>query len=165
MISFLILPKKIVVFIFGALIFILLTFNIKLSSQTLWGIDVEDLQTPMSWQVSDGLYTKDIIEEGDFDGIQFIPTVGFVFYISPAEVEHLLKVYEYIVNQFGDENFNKDYISPNLKNKGNEKKLEASVNDGRSFVFREWKIDKLIIRLFWNQFRFWVEVINRNFER
>lgn len=126
---------------------------------------MQDSNSPMSWQVSDGLYSKDVIEEGDFDGIQFIPTVGYVFYISSAEVENLSNVYEYIVNQFGEENFNKDYISPNLKNKGNKKKLEASVNEGRSFVFREWKKEKLILRLFWNQFRFWVEVINRNFQK
>lgn len=165
MLYFLIFPKKIVVYLYGVLIFILLIYNIDLYSQTLWGIDIQDSNSPMSWQVSDCLYSKEIIEEGDFDGIQFIPTVGYVFYISSAEVENLLTVYEQLVNQFGEENFNKDYISPNLKNKGNEKKLEASVSDGRSFVFREWKKDKLIIRLFWNQFRFWVEVINRNFQK
>ena len=133
MIPFLLLRTKNIVYLFGALIFVLLTYNMNVYSQTLWGINIQDSRTPMSWQVSDGLYTKEVIDEGDFDGIQFIPTVGFVFYISPAEVEHLLNVYEYIVNQFGIENYNKDYISPNLKNKGNEKKLEASINDGKSF--------------------------------
>ena len=163
MISFSLLLKTIVVYLFGVLIFILLHFNTNLYSQTLWGIDIQDSKSPMSWQMNDGLYSKEVIKEGDFDGIQFIPTVGFVFYISSAEVEHLSNVYEHLVGLFGKENFNKDYISPNLKNKGNEKKLEASIYDGRSFVFREWKKDNLIIRLFWNQYRFWIEVINRNF--
>ena len=165
MISFLFLLKKIVLYLLVVLIFIFLLFKTNLYSQTLWGIDMQDSKLPMSWQVSDGLYSKEVIEEGDFDGIQFIPTVGFVFYISSPEVENLSNVYEYLVNQFEEENFNKDYISPNLKNKGNEKKLEASVNDGRSYVFREWKKNQLIIRLFWNQFRFWVEVINRSFQK
>ena len=165
MISCLFIHKKNVASLLGVLFCISLLFETNLYSQTLWDIDIQDAKSPMSWLVSDGLYSKEVIKEGDFDGIQFIPTVGFVFYISPAEVEHLSNVYEYLVNLFGKENFNKDYISQNLKNKGNEKKLEASINDGRSFVFREWKKDNLIIRLSWNQYRFWIEVINRDFQK
>jgi hypothetical protein len=116
----------------------------------------------MSWQINDGLYSKENIEEGDFDGIQLIPTVGFVFYISSAEIEHLTNTYNYLTNVFGKESLNKDYVPPILRNKIYDENFEQSVNDGNSYIFREWIIDKVIVRLFWNQYRFWVEVINRN---
>ncbi len=157
------LKKNIDKYFFGVLIFFFLLFTFECYPQTLWDVDIQDLNAPLSWQLNDGLYYKKEIEEGDFDGIQFIPTVGFVFYISSAEIEHLSDSYDYLTNIFGKENLNKDYIPPILRNKINDENFEQSVNDGKSYIFREWKVDKIIVRLFWNQYRFWVEVINRNF--
>jgi len=146
------------------LVIFLLFFISECYSQTLWGVDVQDFDSPLKWEEEEGIYFKSNIDEGDFDGIQFIQTVGFVFYISSAEIKHLPHTYNYLTNVFGKESLNKDYILPTLKSKINDENFEQSVNDGYSYIFREWKVDKIIVRLFWNQYRFWVEVINRNYK-
>jgi len=160
-----VLNKSTLKYFSGVLINLLFLITTVSSSQTLWSVDVQDFDSPSKWEIQDGIYFKDKIEEDDFDGIQFILTVGFVFYMNEAGLEDMLETYDYLTNKFGKENVNKDYIPPELKDSiNNKQKFEEYIDDGMCYIFREWENGGIIVRLFWNQFRFWVEVINRNFQ-
>lgn len=125
-------------------------------SQTLWGVDLKDFDTPRSWELDNGLYEKSGKTEGGFDGVLFIPTVGFVFYLDNAETDNLNSVYTYLNEKFGNEKLNKDYIHPVVKEKGPEV-LTEYIKDGYGYIYREWQPEGYRVRLFWNQYRFWVE--------
>jgi hypothetical protein len=125
-------------------------------SQTLWGVDLKDFDAPHNWKLENGLYEKTGAPEGGFDGVLFIPTVGFVFYLDNAEADNLSSVYSYLNEKLGSEKVNKDYIHPAVKEKGPEA-LTDYIKDGHGFVYREWQPEGYRIRLFWNQYRFWVE--------
>ena len=160
-----VLKKSPLKYFSGVLVTFLFLLTTVSSSQTLWSVDVQDFDSPSKWEIQDGIYFNDKIEEGDFDGIQFIPTVGFVFYMNEAGLQDMLETSGYITNKFGKENINKDYIPPELKDSiDNKQKFEEYIDDGRCYIFREWENGGIIVRLFWNQFRFWVEVINRNYQ-
>ncbi|MBL7129422.1 MAG: hypothetical protein ISS16_10640 [Ignavibacteria bacterium] len=149
----------------GILVIFLLFFISECYSQTLWGVDIQDFDSPSKWGIKDGIYFKGDIEKGDFDGIQFIPTVGFVFYMNEAGLQDMIETYDYLTNEFGKRKNNKDYIPPDLKDSiDNKQKFEEYIDDGRCYIFREWVKNGIIVRLFWNQYRFWVEVINRNYK-
>ena len=148
----------------GVLVIFLLFFISECCSQTLWGVDIQDFDSPSKWGLKDGIYFKDKVEEGDFDGIQFIPTVGFVFYMNEAGLQDMLETSGNLTNEFGRRKKNKDFIPPDLKDSiDNKQKFEEYIDDGRCYIFREWVKNGIIVRLFWNQYRFWVEVINRNY--
>ena len=149
----------------GILVIFLLFFISECYSQTLWSVDIQDFDSPLNWEIKDGFHFKGNIDEGDFDGIQFIPTVGFVFYMNGAGLQDMLETSGYLTNEFGKRRKNKDFIPPNLKDSiDNKQKFEEYIDDGRCYIFREWVKNGIIVRLFWNQYRFWVEVINRNYQ-
>ena len=136
--------------------FLMITANA--SSQILWGIDINDFNTPTNWPFSEGLYTMSGSNEGNFDGILFIPSVGFVFYYEDAEIPELDKVYAYLKDKFGQEKMNKDLIPAAIRDRSSSVPLSEVIKDGKGYIFREWYPEGYKVRLFWNEYRFWVEV-------
>ena len=145
----------------AAFLISLFFLNNTSGAQTLWGVDLKDYETPKGWTEDRGIYVTDV-NDVNIDAAQYIPTVGFVFYIEDPEITDLTSIYETLVNEFGKEDINKDYLDVNIRSKPIDRPAtQESIGDGFSFIYREWKEDGLIIRLFWNQFRFWVEAVER----
>ena len=142
-------------------VFIILSST--LNAQTLWNIDVSDHEAAKSWDYNEGIYVN--IRDGEaagFSGINFIPEAGYVFYIEDATIHDYHAVYNELVAKFGKEDFNKDYIDPYISYSPKNisaKVHEDSINDGHTFVYREWSEGDIKIRFFWNSVRFWVEAV------
>lgn len=152
--------KKII--ITAGLIF---AFSSAVQSQTLWNIDVQDVDAAKSWTYEEGIYnnTSDATAAG-FTGINYVPEAGFVFYIENATIMDYHAVYNELVAKFGKEDLNKDHIDPTLPYSPNHISApvhEESINRGGTFVYREWNEDQTKIRFFWNQFRFWIEAVKK----
>lgn len=154
--------KKIKFYLITVFIFI----TSSLSAQTLWNVDVSDYEAGKSWDYEEGIYTN--IRDGEaagFSGINFIPEAGYVFYIDEATIMDYHAVYNELVAKFGKEDLNKDYIDPYISYSPKNisaKVHEDSINEGHTFVYREWNERDIKIRFFWNSVRFWVEAVKIN---
>ncbi len=136
-----------------------------INAQTLWNVDVQDVEAAKSWTYEEGMYnnTSDANAAG-FTGFSYIPGAGFIFYIEDATIEHYHKIYGELVEKFGKEDLNKDYIDPFISYSPKNisaKVHEESINIGHTFVYREWHEGETRIIFFWNQYRFWVEAVKK----
>ena len=149
--------------LFTQAIVTLILLSGSLNAQTLWNVDVQDVEAAKSWQYDEGIYmnSSDASAAG-FTGISYIPEAGFVFYIEDATIDDYHKVYNELVEKFGTEDLNKDYIDPTIpfgRKNISAKVHEESINQGHTYVYREWNEGDTKIRFFWNQYRFWVEAV------
>jgi hypothetical protein len=137
----------------------------ELYSQTLWNIDVSDVEAAKSWTYAEGIYeNKTDATSAGFSGINYVPEAGFVFYIEDATIQDYFKVYNELLDKFGKEDLNKDYIDPYISYSPKNisaKVHEDSINQGHTYVYREWNEGNTKIRFFWNQYRFWVEAVSK----
>jgi hypothetical protein len=135
------------------------------AAQTLWNIDVQDVDAAKSWTIEEGIYNNPSgAASAGFSGINYIPDAGFVFYIENATIQDYHAVYNELTAKFGKEDLNKDHIDPTLPYSTNHISApvhEESINRGGTFVYREWNEGETKIRFFWNQYRFWVEAVQK----
>lgn len=93
-----------------------------------------------------------------FSEIILIPDLGYIFYAS-SPTQEIFKRVEFEINStLGEPIINKDYIAEDVK--GLNLQWDAflkSIEDGKTYFYREWKSDEIRVILFWNQYRFLVE--------
>lgn len=133
------------------------------NAQTMWNVDVQDVEAAKSWTYDEGMYyNMPDAKAAGFTGISYVPEAGFIFYIEDATIDDYHKIYGDLVAKFGKEDLNKDYIDPFITYSPHNisaKVHEESINIGHTYVYREWNEGGTKIRFFWNQYRFWVEAV------
>ena len=140
------------------LLILFLTLNLgQLYSQVLFNIDIQDTKVKSDWEQTDNLYIRSE-SVYPFSEIILIPDLGYIFYAS-SPTQEIFKRVEFEINStLGEPIINKDYIAEDVN--GLNLQWDAflkSIEDGKTYFYREWKSDEIRVILFWNQYRFLVE--------
>jgi len=143
------LKEKINMFI-RLFIFLLLFSNLSLS-QGFDEIDITNFSNIDGWTylgVTEGFDTYYKTKVGSFDKIILFMHDSKSFYIESPSVEKFESVYEYLKDEFGEEDINIDFIRYGT-DVSNGEKFHNAIKEGNATISRIWMIYNIKICLDW----------------
>jgi hypothetical protein len=131
-------------------IFLLLFSNLSLS-QEFDEIDITNFSNTDGWiyiGVTNGFDTYYKSKVGCFDKIILFQHDSKSFYIESPSVEKFESVYEFLKDEFGEEDINVDFIRYGT-DVSNDEKFHKAIKEGDATINRIWLIDDIKICLEW----------------